>query len=223
MNNKINEQTNQNAGKTGNKFSVGDKVRFRKGLPREIFGPIVAPVTKVYVDKHTGIPMAELDGAHTFGEDLLILADDESDDEDEDLEKKVLSALECCVALECHCATCPYKDTPDCAACMAKDFLILLKRYRALGMQVAEKIDVETNTTLLACDSIKCEDCFMKDGCLCLERNDGKKELYDCVSMHSAVVNAVSFKLGNIIGRKNAIEFVKMNPDLLMPDKGGEQ
>ncbi len=223
MKNKINEQTNNNAGKTGNKFSVGDKVRFRKGLPREIFGPIVAKVTKAYVDKHTGMPMVELDGAPTFGEDLLILADDDSDDEDAELEKKILTALECCVALECHCETCPYKDTPDCAACMAKDFLIVLKRYRALGNQVAEKVDIETNTTILACDSIKCENCFMKDGCLGLKVHNGKKDIYDCASMHSAVVNMVSYKLGKIIGVKNAVEFAKMNKDLWMPDKGGAQ
>ena len=71
MNKQKNEQTNNNAGKTGNKFSVGDAVRFRKGLPREIFGPIVSKVTKAYIDKKTGMPMVELDGGPKFGENFF--------------------------------------------------------------------------------------------------------------------------------------------------------
>lgn len=228
MNKQKNEQTNNHAGKTGNKFSVGDTVRFRKGLPREIFGPIVSQVTRAYVDKKTGMPMVELDGGPKFGEDLLILTDDDSDEEDAKLEEKVFAALECCVnfpGAEPECYKCPYNNNncADCVDASTKDIYLVMKRYRMVREYMVQAMSDEVETTMLACDSIKCEDCFLKDVCLVLEENNGEKELYGCASMHNAIVKGGLNKITNILGRKKGIHFVKDNPELLPLKKDGAE
>ena len=228
MNKQKNEQTNNNAGRTGNKFSVGDTVRFRKGLPREIFGPIVSKVTQAYVDKKTGMPMVELDGGHKFGEDLLILTDDDSDDEDAELEENVFKALECCVnfpGAEPECDKCPYNNNncADCVDASTKDIYLVMKRYRTGIKEIIKRLKEQEETTFVACDSIKCEDCFIKNRCLVLNNNNGIKDVYMCAAMHSAIVSSVLGNIANIIGIEDAIKFLKANPDVIPFNKDGAQ
>lgn len=191
MNNKINEQTNNQAGKPGNEFNVGDVVRFRKGAPQEIFGDAIYTINRVFVDPEIKTTMIETNTGIKRCADIMISVDSNQDEGEEQKDEEIIKSLECCFVNGC-CEKCNFLNMPDCVSLLTGGALKTLMRYRALIIDCAKTIFHERESLKLACDCLKCENCFMKDNCLSLEI-DGEKTISGCCAMfHTAIQVAIN-------------------------------
>lgn len=196
MKKETNATTNTQAGavREAYPFKIGDKVRFRDGMPAEVFGKDEAIVTgPVVPDMYDGTPMISLN-IGKFPADALEPALDI-------FPEKLLHVLQHCLTEEDCNENCPYKNN-DCMPAIYKDVKSIIETLQKEKQELLRYNKIYTSALKCACEEISCETCSLKDYCpqLLLE---GEKDIIGCLAARKALTEYVLEDAGKITKRSN--------------------
>lgn len=196
MKKETNATTNTQAGavREAYPFKIGDKVRFRDGMPAEVFGKDEAIVTgPVVPDIYDGTPMISLN-IGKFPADALEPAPDISPE-------KLLYVLQHCLTEEGCIEDCPYKDL-ECTVAIYEDVKTVIETLQKEKQALLRDYKIYKNALGFACEEMSCETCALKDDCpqLLLE---GEKDIIGCLAARKALTEYVLEDAGKITKRSN--------------------
>lgn len=199
MKKETNATTNNQAGavREAYPFKIGDKVRFRSGLPAEVFGKDEAIVTgPVVPDRYNGTPMILLNIGE-FPADAL-----EPAPKTITTPKELLKVLEKCFVKDYDCnESGPYKDL-ECTVAIYEDVKTVIETLQKEKQALLRENKIYHNALKCACEEISCATCPLKDNCPQIGFA-GEKSVAGCLAEWLVITEYALEDAGKITKRSN--------------------
>lgn len=198
MKKETNATTNTQAGavREAYPFKIGDKVRFRRDMPAEVFGEDEAIVTgPVVPDIYDGTPMILLN-IGKFPADAL-----EPAPKTITTPKELLKVLENCLKDYCCDKNCPYKDL-ECTVAIYEDVKTVIETLQDEKQALLRDNKIYHNALKCACEEISCATCPLKNNCPQLSFA-GEKEISGCLVVWKVITEYALEGAGKITKRSN--------------------